>query len=248
MSTNLTSSSLMNVRTSSAELNIQPPDVGRGRPDLGSTERQGSRDGLVLSVSTLSTGDFSAMTLMFRGCYGWTGPGKGPDRVSLRWCPWWTARTSAHGSRAPERVRTPTGSTAAATSACRRSGPRLRGRLRHPLRRACSSTGPSPRSSRVASSACRCRSRSLRRRGPGLRGARRLRRHAPAARRHGRLHDRPPDHGPAGALPGRRRRVLPLQALARTVLLCLFLPAVVWDRDGRGLHDKVPNTVIVRTR
>jgi len=43
-------------------------------------------------------------------------------------------------------------------------------------------------------------------------------------------------------------RVLPLQAITRTVLLCLFLPAVVWDRDGRGLHDKVPNTVIVRTR
>ena len=43
-------------------------------------------------------------------------------------------------------------------------------------------------------------------------------------------------------------RVLPLQAIVRTVLLCLFLPAVVWDRDGRGLHDKVPNTVIVRTR
>jgi uncharacterized RDD family membrane protein YckC len=43
-------------------------------------------------------------------------------------------------------------------------------------------------------------------------------------------------------------RVLPLQALARTVLLCLFIPAIVWDRDGRGLHDRVPNTVIVRTR
>jgi uncharacterized RDD family membrane protein YckC len=42
--------------------------------------------------------------------------------------------------------------------------------------------------------------------------------------------------------------VRPLQAIVRTVLLCLFLPAVVWDRDGRGLHDKVPNTVIVRTR
>ncbi|HET7397488.1 MAG TPA: RDD family protein [Intrasporangium sp.] len=39
-----------------------------------------------------------------------------------------------------------------------------------------------------------------------------------------------------------------LQVLARTVLLCLFLPAVFWDRDGRGLHDRVPNTVIVRTR
>jgi uncharacterized RDD family membrane protein YckC len=43
-------------------------------------------------------------------------------------------------------------------------------------------------------------------------------------------------------------RVLPVQAIARTLLLCLFIPAVVWDRDGRGLHDKVPNTVIVRTR
>jgi uncharacterized RDD family membrane protein YckC len=43
-------------------------------------------------------------------------------------------------------------------------------------------------------------------------------------------------------------RVMPLQALTRTLLLCLFIPAVIWDRDGRGLHDKVPNTVIVRTR
>ncbi len=38
------------------------------------------------------------------------------------------------------------------------------------------------------------------------------------------------------------------QAVVRTVLLCLAIPAIVWDRDGRGLHDKVPNTVIVRTR
>ena len=43
-------------------------------------------------------------------------------------------------------------------------------------------------------------------------------------------------------------RVLPVQAVVRTILLCLFIPAVVWDRDGRGLHDKVPGTVIVRTR
>ncbi len=27
-----------------------------------------------------------------------------------------------------------------------------------------------------------------------------------------------------------------------------LVPAVIWDRDSRGLHDKVPNTVIVRTR
>jgi len=39
-----------------------------------------------------------------------------------------------------------------------------------------------------------------------------------------------------------------LQAVSRTILLCLAVPAVVWDRDGRGLHDKVANTVIIRTR
>jgi uncharacterized RDD family membrane protein YckC len=43
------------------------------------------------------------------------------------------------------------------------------------------------------------------------------------------------------------RATLP-QAFIRTVLLCLAVPAIVWDRDGRGLHDKVPNTVIVRSR
>ena len=43
-------------------------------------------------------------------------------------------------------------------------------------------------------------------------------------------------------------RATVMQAIIRTVLLCLVVPAVVWDRDGRGLHDKVPNTVIIRTR
>ncbi len=32
----------------------------------------------------------------------------------------------------------------------------------------------------------------------------------------------------------------------RTLLLCLVIPAVVWDADGRGLHDKVAGTAIVR--
>jgi uncharacterized RDD family membrane protein YckC len=40
----------------------------------------------------------------------------------------------------------------------------------------------------------------------------------------------------------------PLQTLVRTVLLCLFLPAMFWDRDGRGLHDKAAGTLILRTR
>jgi uncharacterized RDD family membrane protein YckC len=37
-----------------------------------------------------------------------------------------------------------------------------------------------------------------------------------------------------------------LSALARTLLLCLVVPAVVWDADGRGLHDRVAGTAIVR--
>ncbi|AEG44608.1 RDD family protein [Isoptericola variabilis] len=32
----------------------------------------------------------------------------------------------------------------------------------------------------------------------------------------------------------------------RTALLCLVIPAVVWDADGRGLHDRAAGTVIVR--
>jgi uncharacterized RDD family membrane protein YckC len=35
-------------------------------------------------------------------------------------------------------------------------------------------------------------------------------------------------------------------ALVRTVLLCLVIPAVVWDGDGRGLHDRTAGTAIVR--
>src|SRR5450631_409383 len=38
----------------------------------------------------------------------------------------------------------------------------------------------------------------------------------------------------------------PLRALVRTVLLALVIPAVIWDRDTRGFHDKIPATVTVR--
>lgn len=37
-------------------------------------------------------------------------------------------------------------------------------------------------------------------------------------------------------------------ALIRTVLLCLVLPAFIFDRHGRGLHDKAAGTVILRSR
>jgi len=39
-----------------------------------------------------------------------------------------------------------------------------------------------------------------------------------------------------------------LPALVRTALLMLVLPAVVFDRDGRGLHDRAAGTVVVRAR
>ncbi len=38
------------------------------------------------------------------------------------------------------------------------------------------------------------------------------------------------------------------RAVLRTLLLCLLIPALVWDRDGRGLHDKAVGTVVLRTR
>ncbi|MCP9000204.1 RDD family protein [Pseudarthrobacter sp. RMG13] len=42
--------------------------------------------------------------------------------------------------------------------------------------------------------------------------------------------------GPAG----------PMAAVVRSVLLCLVIPAVIFDPDHRGLHDRAMNTVLVR--
>ncbi|WP_432084521.1 RDD family protein [Streptomyces sp. WAC 04229] len=63
--------------------------------------------------------------------------------------------------------------------------------------------------------------------------------------------------GTVGFTPGKRLlglrvvdlatgRPSPARALLRSVLLCLALPALIWDRDGRGLHDRVARTVEVR--
>jgi RDD family len=49
-------------------------------------------------------------------------------------------------------------------------------------------------------------------------------------------------------------RVVPLtpawigvvKPLARSALLCVVIPAVIWDRDQRGLHDRLIGTVLVR--
>lgn len=38
------------------------------------------------------------------------------------------------------------------------------------------------------------------------------------------------------------------RALGRTVLLALVIPAVVWDPQGRGLHDRAVGTHLVSTR
>jgi uncharacterized RDD family membrane protein YckC len=63
----------------------------------------------------------------------------------------------------------------------------------------------------------------------------------------------------AGASAGQRVRGLQVvrldgrpvgvpRAALRTVLLLLFIPALIWDRDGRGLHDRAAGTVVVHTR
>ncbi|MFC4007774.1 RDD family protein [Nonomuraea purpurea] len=46
------------------------------------------------------------------------------------------------------------------------------------------------------------------------------------------------------AMDGGNPRWLPV--LVRTVLLGLVVPALVWDRDHRGLHDRSSNTMVVR--
>ncbi len=43
-----------------------------------------------------------------------------------------------------------------------------------------------------------------------------------------------------------RRGTFPLQVLVRTLLLCLFVPALVTSKDGRALHDVAAGTKIVR--
>lgn len=45
-----------------------------------------------------------------------------------------------------------------------------------------------------------------------------------------------------------RDRPTILQILIRTLLLVLVIPAVIYDRDRRGLHDRAVRTVVLRTR
>ena len=51
-----------------------------------------------------------------------------------------------------------------------------------------------------------------------------------------------------------RLRVVPMaggplglwRPVVRTLLICVVIPAVVWDPDQRGLHDRIAGTVLVR--
>ncbi|PRH78182.1 RDD family protein [Streptomyces solincola] len=63
--------------------------------------------------------------------------------------------------------------------------------------------------------------------------------------------------GTVGCTPGKRLlglRVISVdgtrlgagRAVLRSALLCLALPALVWDRDGRGLHDRAGRAIQVR--
>ncbi|MFF8956923.1 RDD family protein [Streptomyces sp. NPDC014894] len=37
-----------------------------------------------------------------------------------------------------------------------------------------------------------------------------------------------------------------VRVVVRSALLCLAIPALIWDRDGRGLHDRLSRAVQVR--
>jgi uncharacterized RDD family membrane protein YckC len=45
-----------------------------------------------------------------------------------------------------------------------------------------------------------------------------------------------------------RRPVGWARAGLRTALLVVLIPALIWDRDGRGLHDRLAGSVIIHTR
>jgi uncharacterized RDD family membrane protein YckC len=48
------------------------------------------------------------------------------------------------------------------------------------------------------------------------------------------------------AHPRQGERLAPWRAVVRTALLCLLVPALLVDADGRGLHDRLTNTAVVK--
>lgn len=47
---------------------------------------------------------------------------------------------------------------------------------------------------------------------------------------------------------GDRGRVPFLAVVVRSILLFLVVPAAIYDRDGRGFHDRAAGTVVIRAR
>jgi uncharacterized membrane protein required for colicin V production len=45
---------------------------------------------------------------------------------------------------------------------------------------------------------------------------------------------------------GRTRRLGFVASLLRTVLICIVIPPVITDADGRGLHDRAVDSVVIR--
>jgi uncharacterized RDD family membrane protein YckC len=45
---------------------------------------------------------------------------------------------------------------------------------------------------------------------------------------------------------GKNAPVDPVRIIVRTALLCLLVPALVFDQDGRGMHDRLTDTAVVR--
>jgi hypothetical protein len=74
----------------------------------------------------------------------------------------------------------------------------------------------------------------------------RVRTHVPAEATDGPGGAAPDRAVPGAALPADALLPGPVRAAVRTVLLCLVIPAVVWDDQGRSMHDRAAGTVIVR--
>ena len=45
---------------------------------------------------------------------------------------------------------------------------------------------------------------------------------------------------------GRTRRLGLVGCALRTGLICLVIPPLIWDADGRGLHDRAVDSLVVR--
>lgn len=45
---------------------------------------------------------------------------------------------------------------------------------------------------------------------------------------------------------GLHRRLGLTGSLLRTILICLAIPPLIWDADGRGLHDRAVGSAVVR--